>query len=328
MKTKLPSFTRTTTLVARALGITPDELRDSFQAATLDHLPGVIRLRNKVRSAPWDDASYLRWRYDFEGRPEARARLMIVARGDRVLGMVGANPNFLGLITRLFHLLPTRKQYISPLRLRRSLAKRFRTGMGALAAPVLAWAADLGLSLWRAAPFCRIPSSWSLRELTAFDDSVEDLFARRWGPEDIAVQRSSQYLNWRLFQNPRARYSVIAAFEGDDMVGYAAWQVRADADDPKVVRLVDWLIDARHGFAGFSLLAQEIMRRALTEGADLLSTGPLHSRLERSLWRLGFLARPGSEFATTGVHCAEPPPWPELYDGSAWFLTQANSDLD
>ena len=139
----------------------PEELIASFQPATSRHLPGIIDLRGKVRSVPWDEASYLRWRYDFSGRSDARSRLMVVAHGDRVLGMMGAeavrlarggdrldalstmdilvdpdlggaglgawlntalfatspvvfelgaNPNSLGLIKRLFHMLPNRRQ--------------------------------------------------------------------------------------------------------------------------------------------------------------------------------------------------------------------------
>ncbi|MBL8253239.1 MAG: hypothetical protein JNJ76_06525 [Candidatus Competibacter sp.] len=195
-------------------------------------------------------------------------------------------------------------------------------------APALAVPADVAFKVWRAIAFRRIPPSWSLRDLTRFDESVELLFARRWGSDDITFERSSRYLNWRLFENPRAKYSVLAAFEAGDMVAYAAYQICNDASCMKIVRLVDWLIDARHGFAGFSLLAQEIIRYALAEHVDLVSVSPLHARIERSLWRLGFVTRPSSEFATVGVRCAEPVPWPDLLDGSVWYLTEANSDAD
>ena len=381
LKTTTPSFAKTTTLVARTLGMTPEELRASFQPAQLRHLPSITDMRRRVIGShlTWDDARYLRWRYDLEGRPDSRGCLMVVARGDKVLGMIGAekvrlirgdealdalstmdilvdpevdgaglgvwvnmavfaenpvvfemgaNPNSIGLITRLFHRLPNRKQYTAPLRFRRYLVKRWRSRIGRLAAPVLAAPADVAFKAWRAIAFRPVPSSWSLRDLTWFDDSVDRLFARRWGSDDITFERSSRYLNWRLFENPRAKYSVLAAFEAGDMAAYVAYQLCNDASGMKIVRLVDWLIDARHGFAGFSLLAQEIIRRALAERADLVSVSPLHARIERSLWRLGFVTRPSNKFATVGVRCTEPVPWPGLLDGSAWCLTEANSDPD
>jgi hypothetical protein len=378
LKTNAPSFAKTTTLVARALGITPDELTESFQPARSRHLAGITELRRQIIGShpARDDARYLQWRYDFEGRPDSRGRLMVVARGDKVLGMIGAenvrlvrgddridalslmdimvdpevdgsglgvwlnlaifdenpvvfeigaNPNSIGLVTRLFHRLPNRKQYVTPLTMRRYLEKRLRSGAAALA---LATTADATLKLWRALTFRRIPASWSLREVTRFDDTVEGLFARRWAATEITFERSSQYLNWRLFENPQAKYLVLGAFEANDMVGYIAYQIDDDAGDVKVVRLVDWLVDARYGFRGFKLLAQEVIRRALVERADLISINPLHARIERSLWRLGFVPLPGNEFATVGVRCAEPIPWPALLDGAAWCLSDANTDFD
>jgi hypothetical protein len=378
LKTNAPSFAKTTTLVARALGMTPDELRASFQPARLHHLPSITALRRRVigSQANRDDARYLQWRYDFEGRADGHGCLMVVARGDQVLGMIGAesvrlsrgqerlealslmdimvdpqldgsglgvwlniaifaehpvvfeigaNPNSLGLITRLFHRLPNRKQYIAPLTMRRYLEKRLRSRA---AASVLAIPADGALKLWRAITLRRIPSSWSLRDLTRFDAAVESLFMRRWAADEIMFERSSHYLNWRLFENPQSHYSVIGAFEGEEMLAYIAYQVDDSAGDVKVVRLVDWLMDGRYGFDGFSLLTQEIVRRALRERADLISVSPLHARIEGSLWRLGFVTMPGNEFATVGVRCAEPLPWPELLDGSAWCLTDANTDFD
>ena len=366
-------------MVARALGMTPDELRESFQPATARHLPSIIDLRSQFRSRSWDDERYLRWRYDFSERTGAGNKLMVVARGDRVLGMIGtesvrlvrssktldavstmdilvdpaldgaglgawlnmaifagnpvvfaigANPNSLGLVTRLFYMLPNRKPYIAPVRVGRRLARQFPYRIGRVVAPLVAAPADLGLSLWRSVSYRRLPQSWSLQDLTLFDESVDSLFARRWGAEDITFERSSNYLNWRLFENPRVRYSVLAAFEDGDMLGYAAYCTRDEDNGIRASRLVDWLVDARYGFTGFSMLAQEIIRRAVAERADIVSISPMHSRLEQSLWRLGFITRPSSEFATLGIRCAEPTPWPELRDGAEWCLTQANSDLD
>ncbi len=357
----------------------PDELRASFVPAQMCHLPSIVDVRRRSisgREPDWDVERYLQWRYDFEGRPDSRGRLMVVAWKDKVLGMIGteiirlvrrtetlhalslmdimvdpeldgaglgawlnmaifaenpvvieigANPNSLGLITRLYHRLPNRKEYIAPLALKKHLAKRVHPNAWAsvLAAPI-----DAALKLWRAITPYRIPSSWSLRDLTRFGPAVEALFDRRWAVNEIMYERSSQYLNWRLFENPRAKYSVLAAFEASDMVAYIAYQVGHRSDGMKVVRLVDWLIDKRYGFKGLSLLVQEIIRRALADGADLISMTPLHARTERSLWRLGFVSRPASEFTTLGVHCSEPVVWPSLLDGSAWYLTEANTDLD
>ncbi|WP_139052783.1 hypothetical protein [Thiocapsa marina] len=238
---------------------------------------------------------------------------------------IGSNQNSIGLINRLFHRLPNRTQYAAPLTIGHYLSKRLQSklAMSALAIPT-----DFALKLWRAVTFRRIPPSWSLRDLARFDDSVESLFERRWGFSEETVVRSSQYLNWRLFEAPDVKYSVIAAFEAGDMIAYIAYYIEDGRRETKTMRLIDWLVDARYGFDGFSLLVQELMRRALRERVDVVSMTFLHERLERSLWRLGFASRPGSEFATVGIRCAEPARFTDLLDGSCWNLTDANTDFD
>lgn len=238
---------------------------------------------------------------------------------------IGANPNSIGLISRLFHLLPNCKYYVAPIRFDQYLAKRLRIPF---LASLLAVPANFGFQLWRTMVSHQIPSSWSLRDLTQFDDTVDRLFTRRWNGDSITVERSSSYLNWRLFASPRARYSVLAAFEGSEMVGYIAYQRYNQSDGLKSFRLVDWLLDGRYGFFVFNVLVQEIARCAHAEKIDRINLSPLHNTLEQSLWRLGFLSRPGNKYATVGVRCSEPIPWPSLYDGLAWYITEANSDID
>ena len=55
--------------------------------------------------------------------------------------------------------------------------------------------------------------------------------------------RSSGWLNWRLFRNPRAQYKVFGAWENGDLVCYAAYQSTLRPDGLRTVSLVDWLVD-------------------------------------------------------------------------------------
>lgn len=380
MKTTTPTLEKTSTLVARALGMTADELWASFRPATLDQLPSIVDMRRRRifgNHASFDDAAYLQWRYDFQRRSESPGSLMVVARKDKILGMIGtekvrlthgaetinavsvmdilvdseidgsglgvwlnmaiisknplvlvlgSNPNSIGIITRLFHRLPNRKEYTALLDVRKYLEKRLQVkwGISLLAVPV-----NAALRLWRAVLINRNPSSLSISNITEFDESVEHLFARRWAAEDISFERSSRYLNWRFFKNPRAKYSVFAAFEANEMVAYAAYQVCQRSDGKKILRLTDWLVDARLGLRGFGLLMKEIVRRAQKERADSISLISLHARMERFLWRLGLVKYPYfNEHATVGVHTSEQISLPALLDGSLWFLNDANSDHD
>lgn len=87
---KLP-LDKTSRLVARLLGTTPDELVASFRPATMADLPLVLALRaeNMAHEIEWDDDAYLRWRYSF-GRPDkGGGNCWVLMREGRLLGIVG-----------------------------------------------------------------------------------------------------------------------------------------------------------------------------------------------------------------------------------------------
>jgi hypothetical protein len=92
MKANPPSFARTSTLVSRVLGLTPEELRASFRPAGAQDLPALIELRRRILgdALTWDDRQYLLWRYDFEGRPDSPGRVMVAAHAGKLLGVIGA----------------------------------------------------------------------------------------------------------------------------------------------------------------------------------------------------------------------------------------------
>ncbi len=377
MKENALSFPKASSLVARALGISAEQLRSGFRAATTEDLPAILDVRRRVigDQLRWDDAEYLRWRYAFGPDSKGRGSFLVVAHEQRVLGMIGtedltlahgdqtckalsamdimvdpeldgtglgiwlnmaifakhplvieigANPNSLRLISQLFHRLPDRKEYFAPLRFSRFFSNRVR--MSALA-ELLALPANAVARLWRAATYRPRPADWFFHDISHFGRAVEDLFLRRWAPQEITIVRDTAYLNWRLFRNPRARYSVFGAYANGDLVGYAAYQTSQRADGLKFVSMVDWLVDDRFGIRGFEALVREMLNRASSEGADFANVTPLHARSERSLFSLGFVVQ-GSRYNTVGIRCSQSEPWPELLRGDAWFLTEANTDRD
>jgi hypothetical protein len=377
MKGNAPSFAKTTTLVSRALGLTPQQLHESFRPARMGDLEGVVALRRRVigSNLSWDDSRYLRWRYDFEGRPDGRGDCLAVVAGGQVHGMIGAerivlargderidalslmdimvkpeldgsglgiwlnmavferhpvvieigaNPNSLGLINRLFHRLPDRKVYVLPLSFSRFLANRVHIPA---VANLVALPANAAAALWRGLSYRRKPRRWYWHDISGFGPAVDRLFAERWAPEEVTIVRNPAYLNWRLFRNPRASYKVFGAWENGELVCYAAYQSTLRPDGLRSVGLVDWLVDRRFGLDGFKALVRETVDRAWRERADIVTVTPLHARSEKSLLSLGFLGQ-SSEYNTVGVRCANAALAQRLHDGSAWFLTEAHTDRD
>lgn len=88
---RVPSYQKTTALVARALALTPQELVSCFVPATLHQLGQIVDLRERVIGAArvWDDSRYLSWRYHLGSVERGRGECWVVKRGDAVLAMVG-----------------------------------------------------------------------------------------------------------------------------------------------------------------------------------------------------------------------------------------------
>lgn len=82
---------KTSRLVARALGLSPQALEEAFRPATPADLPGVLALRHRVlgEALSWDDARYVRWRYLPEAGGRGLATCWVCVRGEEVLGMIG-----------------------------------------------------------------------------------------------------------------------------------------------------------------------------------------------------------------------------------------------
>lgn len=88
---RIPDFARTTSLVARALRLTPAQLRASFRPARQDDLERVIQLRrSEFKDIDWDDHAYLSWRYRFGRTDRGRGECWMLERGTDLLGIVGS----------------------------------------------------------------------------------------------------------------------------------------------------------------------------------------------------------------------------------------------
>lgn len=88
---RTPDLSKTTPLVARALGTTPAQLLDSFRPARASDLPRVVALRQSELGAQrgCDDATYLTWRYRFGNAAAGRGECWLLERGEEILAIIG-----------------------------------------------------------------------------------------------------------------------------------------------------------------------------------------------------------------------------------------------
>ena len=86
-----PSLEQTTRLVARALGMAPQQLQANLRIATLPDLPAVLNLRSRIlaNKLDWDDSAYLTWRYRLGANSGGQGDLWVLERQGQLLAVVG-----------------------------------------------------------------------------------------------------------------------------------------------------------------------------------------------------------------------------------------------
>lgn len=91
------SYDKITRILARALTKTPEELRAAFSPAHQDEFDSILQFRqqNMDGHIKWDDAAYLRWRYDFVSDTysvsDKKNRLWRVKIDDKILAIIGVD---------------------------------------------------------------------------------------------------------------------------------------------------------------------------------------------------------------------------------------------
>ena len=85
------SLDKAAKVVARSLGMSQDELIQSFRPATWLDLPQILALRQAVlaHDITWDDAAYLSWRYRLSRPGEGAGECWVLMRGNELIGMIG-----------------------------------------------------------------------------------------------------------------------------------------------------------------------------------------------------------------------------------------------
>lgn len=131
----------------------------------------------------------------------------------------------------------------------------------------------------------------NFRRVEAFDARVDALWQRVRSAYPVAIERTRAYLNWRYATNPEARYDLLQAERGEEVLGLIV--ARACPAPPERVGLIlDCLAiddpEVLPGLVSHALLALS------AEGADhVLVRFAAGDPMRRPFERLGFRQRSG-----------------------------------
>lgn len=169
------------------------------------------------------------------------------------------------------------------------------------------------------------PRNGSLREITKFDASFDDLWKRAARQWHCAVVRDSRYLDWQFVRQPAKRFQVLGLYESDQLAGYVILFFRKPERSgvPPKASIADLCYDASSSPDVVDELLRTALRSALERRAGSLVTDVLDPHVEERLKRFGFWRIKSSPQFMVGTteHQAL------MYDPGNWFLTRADSDV-
>jgi GNAT superfamily N-acetyltransferase len=164
-------------------------------------------------------------------------------------------------------------------------------------------------------------SPYTVREITSFDGSFDDLWQRASRQWPCAMIRSSRYLEWQFMRQPGKKFDAFALYKQDRLVGYAVLFFRKPERDGAAsakAAISDLCYD---GTAVIDELLRASLRLALERRVGSLVTDVLDPTVEERLRRLGFWRiKRAPQFMVNGSEGL-------LYELRNWFLTRADCDI-
>lgn len=247
---------------------------------------------------------------------------MMMAKADVTLA-VGANAHSIGLVKRMFSPLPQRSYRVLPLDSAEMLRQH---GLGTFAVRVGAPVLDAGWSLVHRAAQRRSRSGIDVVEVAQVPTADIEALRAALPPQVACVMPSPEHLQWRLFDNPRARYDLMVARRAGVCVGYMAVRnVAADGTGKAGLHLLDWKTAVAGADDALMALLQAAVARARKERCSRVFTTVLDEQAAPLLKRLGFLGRE-SPSLVAGVHSAVPLPGNGGH--GRWQITDLSFDSD
>lgn len=165
----------------------------------------------------------------------------------------------------------------------------------------------------------------SVRTLTEFDSSFDDLWNEARSQWPCSVSRSSAMLKWQFKQQPNKKYEILGYFENEKLLGYAVLFFRKANKYGAIEKAA--ISDICYGPQDSQRVVDDLIEASLERAVERrvggLVTDALDPLLQERLKNFGFWP------VKSGLQLMVKAPENQgmLYDGSKWFLTRGDSDI-
>ncbi|MCW8193298.1 GNAT family N-acetyltransferase [Proteobacteria bacterium 005FR1] len=241
------------------------------------------------------------------------------------LVVLGSNQNSLGIMSKLFHRLPNQPVYKNILDSHRYFSARL--GKGVLAT-TLATVYNLASPLVLQAKSLTSGRGTQVAEITRFSRAHDADLAQMNGSY-TRFTRSSDFLNWRLVDNPRDSIRLTGVFDDNKLVGFLALALRTRLHKGSWFReafLLEWGCRMeKHYQRSLTRALIDTQRELQKQGYESISAYSYHSDSNRILRSAGFHHQ-RDETKTVSIYVKDPALFRRLLQAENWFLTGADTD--
>lgn len=166
---------------------------------------------------------------------------------------------------------------------------------------------------------------YRLRKVTRFDSEFDELWMRMGNALDIAVERTSSYLNWRYVENPVRTYEIYAAEDRDGKVsGFIVFTCLPQPHDRGVI--VELVAAPGEGGAALVLLKKAVsVMKSRGAGTAVAWCFP-EQRNAGALGSAGFVMEEQNLFLQVRK-LAGSLDWDYLCDRKRWFISLGDNDF-
>ncbi|MBX3608534.1 MAG: hypothetical protein KF871_01445 [Hydrogenophaga sp.] len=231
---------------------------------------------------------------------------------------VGANQNSAGIVRRLFLPLAPRLTLTHLLDLRPFVERRWPR-LARL--PLATRLANVGLACWRWTLLRQGDRNIALHTVTRLDSLPAE---GGHGPNTVQRRHSADYLQRRLFNNPRRALSVRLASRGEAVIGLIAWAVEHDDLGRPELHIVHWQHDQPDTFIA---LLQDAVRQANALRCTCVRVLLQDQATQDAALRVGFLHARHDPGRPCGVQASDADLAQRLARAT-WSLTDLTDDSD
>lgn len=174
----------------------------------------------------------------------------------------------------------------------------------------------------------KLPATYSLRSVAHPTAEFDSLWQKFSASFNYAVERSAEYLSWRL-RRPDEKYEIVGLYNGESLVGYSVIGSMHTAENENVGKLMDLVFDPADAVAAKILVAESLHRLKQRDCTVVWAWNFEHSPGHSAYRDSGFMPLPAKLQPLEGhVGVRAFTVLNGVADRSQWYISMFDSDAE